>query len=616
MKKLIFSIVVLAVAFVSSAQVQTGSFVFEGQLRDYLVFLPQNYAPNMPVVFNLHGYTDNANWQMDYSLMNNVADTAGFIVVYPNSVPPAFYTGIYVPGWPPIQKINDVGFISALIDTLKEDYDIDMSRIYTCGYSNGGFMTLRLARQLSHRFAAGASVAGVMLDSIIHHSNFIRPFPMLFCHGTGDGVVPYYGSPSWDSWTVDETINLFVQNNNCISEPDTIHLPDLDPTDGSTVEKIIFTDCSDQTSIIFYKVIDGGHTWPGGAEWGFGNEGNKNFDINTNLEIWNFFKNFENPLVNMAFGKTMEINYEYLSSEVGSALTIIGNIANPENHEVTIMAHIEGLGNSYRDSIQLYDDGLHGDKENADNTFGNRKEFEGLQEGTTYTVQISAFDQTEVTTQYLYPESYFTTIGPVVFNAISFDPNDSIPNPDDLLKVYISLRNNGAVTAARNISAKLISLDPLITVTSEVNDFPDILAGEAVQCSRYSRLNISADCPGNTEIPLALEISSDNYLFWRDTFSILIQPLALDDIREPIRRIYPNPATDQLIIEFDKVESQVTSIILYDFTGKVVHSETLTGSAHLVHTINLASFEEGLYLINISNDQYSYTEKVIKVESK
>jgi len=146
------------------AQLQNGSFVFEGRTRSYKVFLPQHFHSNMPVVFNLHGYTLDAQWQMDYTLMNDVADTAGFIVVYPNAVYPGFNGGLVgYPGLPPINTtINDVGFISALIDTLEAHFDIDMNRVYSCGLSLGGIMTYRLACELGHRFAAVASVAGVL----------------------------------------------------------------------------------------------------------------------------------------------------------------------------------------------------------------------------------------------------------------------------------------------------------------------------------------------------------------------------------------------------------------------------------------------------------------------
>ena len=98
------------------SQVQTDSFIFEGVLRDYIVFLPQNYngVDKLPLVFNLHGGSLNAQQQLDYSKMNEVADTAGFIVVYPNAVFTAWSCGINLTAG----HVNDVGFIDALIDTL------------------------------------------------------------------------------------------------------------------------------------------------------------------------------------------------------------------------------------------------------------------------------------------------------------------------------------------------------------------------------------------------------------------------------------------------------------------------------------------------------------------
>jgi len=69
-------------------------------------------------------------------------------------------------------------------------------------------------------------------------------------------------------------------------------LPDLDPTDGCTVEKITYTDCSDNSNVVYYKVINGGHSWPGAGPAGYA-VGNTNQDINASVEIWNFFKNYK-----------------------------------------------------------------------------------------------------------------------------------------------------------------------------------------------------------------------------------------------------------------------------------------------------------------------------------
>jgi len=275
------------------AQIQNRYFIFEGIYRWYKVFLPQNYQSNMPVVLNLHGYTLNAWWQMEHSRMNEVADTAGFIVVYPDAIYPGFNSRLIgYPGLPPLSTANDVGFISALIDTLETLYDIDMNRVYSCGFSNGGIMTYRLACEIGHRFAAVASVAGVLNDISGNTGNLVPSIPILHIHGTADGVVTYQGGIA-NLWSVDSTLNFWIQNNNCLLPPDTILLPDLDPNDGCRVEKISYANVSDTSNIVFYRVIYGGHSWPGALTNPFWSSYPTNKDINASVEIWNFFDNYD-----------------------------------------------------------------------------------------------------------------------------------------------------------------------------------------------------------------------------------------------------------------------------------------------------------------------------------
>jgi len=270
------------------AQVQTGGFVFEGRMRNYLG------VTKMPLVLNLHGYTLYAQQQMNYSQMNLVADTAGFVVVYPNAVTPetTWNSGIYdSPIAPPNPNINDVGFLSALIDTLAKNNAIDTNRIYCCGFSNGGFMSFKLACQLSKRIAAIASVAGVISYTTAINCNCGHAMPVLIINGTADAIVPYAGATGWHS--VEQTVNFWTTHNLC-SESDTTSLPNTDTLDGCTVERIRFTELSGNHRVIFHKVMNGGHTWPGGDKpylvLNWGDIGKTNGDINASAEIWNFLK--------------------------------------------------------------------------------------------------------------------------------------------------------------------------------------------------------------------------------------------------------------------------------------------------------------------------------------
>jgi len=79
--------------------------------------------------------------------------------------------------------------------------------------------------------------------------------------------------------------------NGCV-QVDTIRLPDSQPDDGCIVEKISFTNCSGDSKIIFFKVDNGGHSWPG-ASRDFSWAGIRNLDINACVEIWEFFKDYK-----------------------------------------------------------------------------------------------------------------------------------------------------------------------------------------------------------------------------------------------------------------------------------------------------------------------------------
>jgi len=270
---------------------QKGTFDFGGNPRDYMVFLPKNYTgtQSFPLVIYLHSYGWTAQQGMSYTKLNLVADTAGFIVAYPSGNP-NWNSGIADnPEWP-IPDDDDVGFINALIDTLGNHYSIDTKRVYACGYSNGGFMAYKLACELSNRIAAIASVGGVMTESTTAGCNPVHTMPVLDIHGTEDWWVPFDGTGEWKS--VNITLNYWTGYNNCL-EVDTVSLPDVYEADECTVVKISYTNCTNNSRVILYKVINGGHTWPGAGLPGFSHQGNVDNDFKASAEIWRFFKNYK-----------------------------------------------------------------------------------------------------------------------------------------------------------------------------------------------------------------------------------------------------------------------------------------------------------------------------------
>ena len=325
-------IVLLFPQKVSHAQTQTGSFEFEGRTRDYIVSLPDNFrdTTNFPLVIYLHGYDWTAEIEIDYTLMNLVADTSGFIVVFPNAVDRRWNSGIGEDAAWPTPDIDDVGFINALIDTLSNHYSINLERIYACGLSNGGFMSYKLACQLSHRIAAIASVGGVISSGTADNCNPQHTMPVLQIHGTADGLVSLYGTTDW--YSVDQTLSYWTDFNGCV-QVDTVLLPDLDPTDGCTVEKITYSNCSDESNVIFYKVIHGGHNWPD-ATADYSWAGKKTKDINAGVEILNFFKNYE-----------LVTSIEATPNSTPGEFCLFQNYPNPFNTETTILYQLPELLN-------------------------------------------------------------------------------------------------------------------------------------------------------------------------------------------------------------------------------------------------------------------------------
>lgn len=508
-------------------------------------------------------------------MLHEFADTSGFITVYPAAITQSWNCGLI--GGPYINTtVNDVGFISALIDTLKVHYDIDLSRVYGCGYSLGGYMTYRLAIELGYRFAAVASVAEGINDVMGNLGGPIRPIPILHIHGTEDAIAIWNGDDYTNAWTVPETIDFWLEKNNCTLPADTVSLPDLDPNDGSTVEKISYNNCSENSSFIFYKIQGGGHSWPGSAfQWS--GEGNKNMDINANVEIWNFFQNYQNPLVNLAYGKSLEVYPKYIPPQQGDTLKLSAQISNPENHQVTVHALIQGRNSPFIDSLQLFDDGLHNDSLASDNIFGGIKWLEGLEEDY-FDIQLRTTDLDESLTT--YNEGHFTTIGPVVFNYFTIIGSDTIANPGDRIYFKLTLTNNGSTTTANLITGS-VSVDDTCVVISgssgiSIRSFGDIEAGEsATNQSNYS-LDINDTCLPDNDVVLHLSIASEGHYFWSDSFTVHVYSLgiAVEEGVLPevytLNQNYPNPFNPTTTISYSLDKDSEVEVNIFDISGKLI----------------------------------------------
>ncbi len=257
------------------------SFLFEGNTRQYLEYVPANYTPSepLPLVICLHGLGDNINNFKNIG-MHLIGDTARFITLYPQAMPSlignAWNAGIAYMGYMLNANINDVGFLIKLIDTTMSIYSIDSSKIYICGFSLGGFMSNRMACEATHRISAIASVAGTIGNAIT--CNPSRPIPVCHFHGTADSTVSY--SNNAYGMNTEPFINFWVLANQC----DTNYLWQVYPNivaDNIMVESFLYTQ-PNHADVMLYKAINAGHQWlylPAN-------------DISYTFEIWKFFRKY------------------------------------------------------------------------------------------------------------------------------------------------------------------------------------------------------------------------------------------------------------------------------------------------------------------------------------
>ncbi|MES2591924.1 MAG: T9SS type A sorting domain-containing protein [Bacteroidota bacterium] len=314
-KTLLTGLFIQTSLFLFSQTTVVDSIVSGGIYRSYRVYIPAAYTGSTarPLVFDLHGYTSNASSEQFYSNFMPIADTANFLVVYPqgtnlNGQP--YWNAGFGPG------VNDIQFISELIDTLKNTYTIDPNSIYSCGMSNGGFMSQTLACELNNKIAAIASVTGSMTTLQYSTCNPARPVPMMQVSGNADGTVPYAGSST--AIHIDTLVRYWVLKNNCNLTPQFNNVPNTNMLDGCTAEHYVYSGGIAGASCELYKIIGGGHTWPGSPY----TIGTTNQDFSASLKIWLFFRKYKlNQFVGIQEVKNNE-NYTIYPNPCTNTLTV------------------------------------------------------------------------------------------------------------------------------------------------------------------------------------------------------------------------------------------------------------------------------------------------------
>lgn len=260
-----------------------------GLPRTSLLHVPPSYDPTRGtmLVVSFHGYSSDALQQAVLTRMNGSSDQHGFVVAYPNGVARSWNAGACC-GTAWTDSVDDVGFAKALLARIGDDWCVDPKRIFATGFSNGGFFVHRLACEMSDTFAAIAPVSGVFgMDPTT--CNPPRAVPVLHVHGTGDPIVPYNGGtpivpidlgPVLAFRSVVDSLQIWRTKNACLGGPTTIFAQG----DATCTE---WTSCKGGADVVHCRILDGGHTWPGGVPIPF--VGKTSTDLSATETMFAFF---------------------------------------------------------------------------------------------------------------------------------------------------------------------------------------------------------------------------------------------------------------------------------------------------------------------------------------
>lgn len=316
--------------------------------RRFYLYVPNNYTVNVPIpiLFNFHGGGGDPVSYMNYtSDMRGLAEANNFILIYPEAIADPSTGSI---SW--IDKAtsgaprDETLFIDAIINSINSNYSVDLDRIYACGYSEGGIFSYELACRLNYNIAGIASVSGSMLSeferSNLGFSNCSpqHPTAIMLIPGTNDtnahslyqGCCLEWGLDSY-YLSVNQITDYWINYNLTDTNPLVSDVSNTNTTDGSTVQRKIWSNGQGGVEVQELKIIGGEHEWPGRSG---------NMDINANNEIWQFLSKFDKN------GMIDNLNFEDFHSDI----TVTPN---PFNDYLII----EGINNNL---IELYD--LHGRK--------------------------------------------------------------------------------------------------------------------------------------------------------------------------------------------------------------------------------------------------------------
>ncbi|HEU5048469.1 MAG TPA: PHB depolymerase family esterase [Rickettsiales bacterium] len=233
----------------------------DGKERHFLLYRPSHLSTQSPVplVVVLHGGFGTAEQAEKFYGWDKEADAHGFVVVYPNGYQRSWNAGGICCGKAMKENINDLQFVTEVIERVSRTENIDRRRIYLTGISNGAALAYRYACEGSYPIAAVGSVAGSLSTGCAHP----RAVSVMEIHGPDDQNIPLAGGvgskgvSKVDWLPVQQTINIFRNADQCA----TASLQQ----DGGVQAAVSL--CPQGRKVALFTVNGAGHQWPGSKHY-------------------------------------------------------------------------------------------------------------------------------------------------------------------------------------------------------------------------------------------------------------------------------------------------------------------------------------------------------------
>ncbi len=250
--------------------------------RSYIGIVPATPTAGAPLLVMLHPLATSNVDMANLTRVGRLAASDGAIVVLPQGENETWHDD------PSTTGPDDVAFISAVIDRISQQYQTDPSRVYVMGFSQGGFMTERLACDLSGRIAAAAAVGSLLRDTVAAACKPARQIPLAFINGTADPVNSYNGQPMIGTESAPASAAFWAQKEGCSTTLPTVTFLPVTVLDGTFITLTDYLPCPSGIAVDFYTVNGGGHTWPGSPFPT--NLGTTTQNLDATLQLWKFFQ--------------------------------------------------------------------------------------------------------------------------------------------------------------------------------------------------------------------------------------------------------------------------------------------------------------------------------------